>query len=200
MITATGSPAVRIGVAVPVASAAAWLVRWRWTYPHRTGRSPVDARVAELIGQMARENPGWGYKRIQGELFGLGYRVGASDARRILGRLRVPPAPHCSRDTWRQFLRAQAETMLACDFFHVDWAVTLRRLYVFLLKAHKSQLDSLVSRLRWRNKRRTAPTSTVSPAAVTAQRPQSRPGQCHDRSGNGRKRRHGIGRSPVAPG
>jgi putative transposase len=109
------------------------LVRWQWTYPHRTGRLPVDARIAELIGQMARENPGWGYKRIQGELLGLGYRVGASTVRRVLRRLRIPPAPQRSRDTWRQFLRTQAETMLACDFFHVDCAVTLRRLYVFFV-------------------------------------------------------------------
>ncbi len=52
------------------------LVRWGWTYPPKAGRPPVDARLAELIGQMARENPGWGYKRIQGELLGLGYLVG----------------------------------------------------------------------------------------------------------------------------
>ena len=109
------------------------LVRWRWTYPHRTGRPPVNAKVAELIGQMARENPSWGYKRIQGELLGLGYRVGASTVRRVLRRLRVPPAPERGHDAWRQFLRAQAETMLACDFFHVDCAVTLRRVYVFFV-------------------------------------------------------------------
>jgi len=105
------------------------LVRWRWTYPHRGGRPPVDAKLVVLIEQMARENPGWGYKRIQGELLGLGIRVGASTVRRVLRRLRIPPAPQRSCTTWRQFLRSQAATMVACDFFHVDCAVTLRRMY-----------------------------------------------------------------------
>jgi hypothetical protein len=109
------------------------LVRRRWTYPRNGGRPPVGAQVAMLIGQMARENPGWGYKRIQGELLGLGYRVGASTVRRVLRRLRIPAAPQRSRTTWRQFLRSQTSTMLACDFFHVDCAVTLRRLYAFFV-------------------------------------------------------------------
>jgi putative transposase len=109
------------------------LVRWRWTYPRRGGRPPVGAPLALLIERLARENPGWGYKRIQGELLGLGYRVGASTVRRVLRRLTVPPAPQRDRTTWRQFLRAHACTMLACDFFHVDCAVTLSRLYVFFV-------------------------------------------------------------------
>ena len=99
------------------------LVTRKWTYPHRTGRPPVSAEIAALIGRFATENPGWGYLRIQGELLKLGHRVSASTIRRVLKALKIPPT------TWRQFLRTQAATMLAADFFHVDCALTLQRLY-----------------------------------------------------------------------
>ena len=94
------------------------------------GRPPVSAEIAALIERLAAENHGLGYKRIQGELLKLGHRVSASTIRGVLKALKISPAPERHTDaTWRKFLYIRASTMLATDFFHVDCAMTLRRLY-----------------------------------------------------------------------
>jgi len=107
------------------------LVRRRWTYPHRRGRPPVAAELRALVLRLATENPTWGYRRIHGELCRLGYqnRIGASTVWTILQRAGVDPAPKRSALIWRQFLRTQAASVLAVDFFTVD-TVLLRRLHV----------------------------------------------------------------------
>jgi putative transposase len=110
------------------------LIAKKWTYPNRSGRPPSDDAIAALIERMASENQTWGYERIQGELLKRGHRVGASTIRGILKPRRISPAPSRHTDTtWRQFPRTRAPTMLAVDFFHVDRAVTLKRIYVLFV-------------------------------------------------------------------
>jgi hypothetical protein len=108
------------------------LVRRRWSYLHRRGRPGVALELRDLVLRLARENPTWGYRRIHGELGRLGYKIGASTVWAILHRAGVEPAPKRSALTWRQFLRAQAKSVLAVDFFTVD-TVLLKRLYVLLV-------------------------------------------------------------------
>ena len=104
----------------------------RWTYARRgSGRPPVEARIAELIVRLARENPTWGYRRVQGELARLGVRVAASTVWQVLQRAGLPAAPRRASETWRAFLRAQAAGIVACDFVTVD-TVLLRRVYVLV--------------------------------------------------------------------
>jgi len=87
--------------------------------------------VRELVLRLARENLSWGYLRIVGELRKLGIAVSATSVRNILVGAGVPPAPQRHRQSWRSFLQAHGESILACDFFTVD-TVWLRRLYVLV--------------------------------------------------------------------
>src|ERR1700728_1566339 len=106
------------------------LVRRHWSYPRRSpGRPRTAASVRALVLEMARDNPGWGYRRIHGELAGLGHKLAPSTVWQILKDAGIDPAPGRSGQSWRAFLDTQAKTILAADFFHVD-TVLLRRLYV----------------------------------------------------------------------
>jgi transposase InsO family protein len=106
------------------------LIARHWTYPRaRPGRPSVAAQIRQLVLRLAAENASWGHRRIQGELVGLGYQVAASTVWKILHQAGVDPAPRRAGPTWKQFLAAQAHTILACDFFTVD-TVLLKRIYV----------------------------------------------------------------------
>jgi transposase len=106
------------------------LVARRWTYPHtRPGRPRLESSVRVLVLRLARENPHWGYRRIVGELKGLGVVVSPTTVRKVLIEAGLPPAPERARLSWRAFLRQQAGTTLACDFLTVESAF-LQRIYV----------------------------------------------------------------------
>jgi transposase InsO family protein len=126
-------PARRHGLLVTPQTLLRWhreLVRRRWTYARvRPGRPSIDAQKRELVLRLARENPRWGYQRIAGELTKLGLAVSPSTVRRLLARAGLRPAPRRSGPSWREFLRGQASSIIACDFFTVETAF-LRRYYV----------------------------------------------------------------------
>ncbi len=106
------------------------LVARRWTYSHRRlGRPPLERSLREVILRLAEENPRWGYKRIVGELKSLGVSVSATSVRKVLLEAGLQPAPERGHSSWRTFLRAQAASMLACDFLTVETAF-LQRIYV----------------------------------------------------------------------
>jgi len=106
------------------------MVRRRWSFDSGApGRPALDLDLVALVVRLARENPRWGHRRIVGELAKLGISVSETSARNILKTHRIAPAPRRSGPSWRTFLRQQAASMIACDFFTVE-TVSLRRIYV----------------------------------------------------------------------
>lgn len=122
----------------------ATLLRWhrrlvaaRWRQPRPPGRPPISDELTALIVRLTTENRTWGVVRIQGELRRLGHRVAAATIRRILRTRRIP-LPSARGDTWRTFLRVQADGLLAIDFLHVD-TVNLTRLYAAFVIEHRTR-------------------------------------------------------------
>jgi transposase InsO family protein len=116
------------------------LVRQHWVYPHRrSGRPAVPAGAVALVVSFARENPIWGYRRIHGQLAAMAIVLAPSSVWEILKRSDIDPAPRRSGPTWAEFLRAQANGLIACDFFSVD-TVLLRRLHVLFFIEHDTRL------------------------------------------------------------
>jgi transposase len=135
-------PRRRRGFLVTPATILRWhrhLVRHRWTTPYtRPGRPGIPAGFRALIVRLATENPTWGYRRVHGELVGLGYQIGASTVWKILHTAGIDPSARRSGPTWTQFLHAHAQAIMACDLFHLD-TITLHRLYAFFVIEHATR-------------------------------------------------------------
>jgi putative transposase len=115
------------------------LVRRKWRRaPGQRGRPSLSAEVREVVFRFARENPRWGHRRICGELAKLGFPVSPTSIRRLLAHAKLGPAPRRNGPSWREFLRAQAASIVACDFFTVE-SVLLRRYYALFFIAHGSR-------------------------------------------------------------
>jgi transposase len=112
--------------------------KWDYTDRRRPGRPRTAARIRTLVIRMATENPGWGHRRVQGELARLGHRIAPSTVWQILTAAGVDPAPRRAGSTWKEFLTGQAHGILACDFLTVD-TVWLERLYVLIFVEHHTR-------------------------------------------------------------
>jgi putative transposase len=110
---------------------------WTTTKPSRPGPA-IPTGLRSLVIRLAIENPTWGYRRLHGELAGLGYRIGASTVGKILNNAGIDPSTRRAGPSWTEFLRAQAHAILACDFLHLD-TITLRRLYACFVVEHATR-------------------------------------------------------------
>ncbi|WP_336210186.1 integrase core domain-containing protein [Nonomuraea sp. LPB2021202275-12-8] len=106
--------------------------------PRRPGRPRTVRSIRALVWRLARENPSWGYRRIHGELAALGIKIAASTVWEILKEQGIAPSPQRSHTGWADFLRDQADALLACDFFEVR-TLTGARLYAFAVIEHATR-------------------------------------------------------------
>jgi len=178
-LAATGTAGSRL---VTPGTLLAWhrrLTARKWTYPNRPGRPAAGREIRDPVLQLAGENLTWGYRRLHGELARLGHHVTEATVRRILRSCTCRPAPRGLDTSWRRFLRAQAQGLLACDFFTVD-TVFLKRLYVLFAprQATRGQPG------------RTRRYHVPSPAARTISALLTPPRPCHPPD---------PGRSPQSP-
>ncbi|MFD4974680.1 integrase core domain-containing protein [Streptomyces sp. NPDC058424] len=129
---------------VTPATLLAWhrrLIAGKWDHSKRRsrpGRPPTASTLKALVLRLAKDNPRWGCRRIQGELVRLGHPVGTTTVWEILTAAGIDPAPRRGGPTWREFLTAQAEGIIACDFVHID-LVDLRRVYALVFLEHSTR-------------------------------------------------------------
>jgi hypothetical protein len=145
------------------------LVARRWTYRHhRPGRPRIADEIRQLVLRLARENPRWGYQRIAGEIVGLGYTVSATTVRTLIRTAGLGPAGERSQVARRDFNRAQAVSLIACDFFTVD---TVSRHAAVRLVLHRARHPQGAPRRRWRPPNCRMGQPTGPPVRVVAGRP-----------------------------
>jgi transposase len=117
--------------------------KWDYSQRRRPGRPPTATAVKALVLRMAADNPGWGHRRIHGELTRLGHTMAASTVWNILHQAGIDLAPRRTGPTWKQFLTAQAQHIIAVDFLHVD-TINLTRIYALILLEHRSRRAHLL--------------------------------------------------------
>jgi transposase InsO family protein len=106
--------------------------------PHRRGRPRTVRSIHALVLRLVTENPSWGYRRVHGELLTLGVKVAASTVWEILREAGIDPTPQQTATTWAQFLRSQAETLLAADFLETI-TLTDTHMYVLAVVEHANR-------------------------------------------------------------
>ena len=123
------------------------LVHRKWTFKRKAkpGRPAMSSELETLIVRLAKENPCWGYDKIQGELLKLGYKLGAASVRNILKRHHVYPISQRSTGSWRSLMRHYKGQILACDYFTVEtiWLKTIYVLFFIELGTRRVHLARL---------------------------------------------------------